>query len=79
MGTIKVTVTNGYIFNVVEEFICNNIDVSDKEEMEYCAEECCAKFLDMHRDIINVKCADVDQEELEENCFYMIEEVIDNV
>ena len=78
MGTIKVTVANGYL-NIVEEFICNNIDTSDKEEMEYCAEECCAKFLDMHHDIINAKCPDLDMETIEENCFYMIEEVVDDV
>ena len=77
MGTIKVTVVNGYLYDIVEEFICYNVDVSDKEEMEYCAEECCAKFLDMHHDALNV--IDADWETIEEHCAYMIEEVIDNV
>ena len=79
MGSIKVTVMNGYLYGIIEEFLCNNVDVSDKEEMEYCAEECCAKFLDMHQDVISARCADLDWETIEDSCVYLIEEVIDNV
>lgn len=79
MGTIKVTVMNGYLGGIIEEFICHNVDVSNKEEMEYCAAECCAKFSDLHHDIFHAQCADLGWETIEDNYIYMIEEVIDNV
>ena len=73
MGSIKVTVGNSYLFSVIEEFICSNIDISDKEEMEYCAEECVGQYLEMHNDIINT--LDADWDSVVEACYYSIEEV----
>ena len=73
MNIIKVTVGNSYVHNIIEEFICSNIDISDAEEIEYCAEECCGQYLDMHGDIINS--LDVDWDIFAEACYYMIEEV----
>jgi hypothetical protein len=72
-NTIRVTVRNSYLHRITEEFICSGVDVSDLEEMEYCAEECVGQYLDMHTDIINR--LDVDFETLAEACYYSIEEV----
>ena len=76
MATIKVTVGNSYIHNLKEEFFCVDVDMSDLEEIEYCAEECCGQYLDMHGDIINT--LDVNWETFAEACYYTIEEVNPN-
>ncbi len=73
MGSIKVTVGNSYLFSVVEEFICTNVDILDKEEMEYCAEECVGQYLEMHNDLINI--LDADWDSVVEACYYSLEEV----
>ena len=75
MRAIKVAVGNRFIPSVIEEFICFDVDISDKNEMEYCAEECCGQYLDMHGDIYNAVLADVDWETFAEACYYTIEEV----
>ena len=77
MNTIKVTVGNSYFHNVIETFICANVDVSDKNEMEYAAAECCGEYLDMCNDLVN-SCADVPFETIANACYYTIEEVVNN-
>jgi hypothetical protein len=73
--TLKVTVTNTFIPKLKEEFICHNVDITDKDETDYCAEECCGIFLDMHGDEIQRNCPDVDWDTIAEKCSWMIEEV----
>lgn len=76
MGTIVVTVGNRYLHGITEEFICRNVDVSDYDEMEYCAEECVGEYLDMHADVIHS--LDVSYDALYDECYYSIEEVAPN-
>lgn len=73
MGAIKITVGNHYIANVTEEFLCAKVDITDLDEVEYCAERCCGEFLEMYGDIIRT--LDVNWETLVEACYYVIEEV----
>ena len=78
MRIIKVTVENAYLHNLKEEFYCIDVDMSDFEEVEMAAEECCGEYLDMHADAINATCPDVSFEEVAEACSYIIEEVSPN-
>lgn len=78
MGTIKVTVSNSYLHNIVDEFICTNVDMSDLNEVDYCAEECVGQYLEAHEDVIHAKCPDINFETIAEKCYYFVEEVIDN-
>lgn len=78
MSTLKITITNGYLCNLVETFICPNVDMSDPEEVEYCIDECCGQYLDMHSDAIYAICPDVNSETLAEACEYLVEEVKSN-
>lgn len=78
MNTIKVTVGNHFFHGVIEEFICSKVDISDLEEMEYCAEECVGQYMDMHEDMARGYCPDISYEDLVEACYYSIEEVIAN-
>lgn len=75
--TIKVTVTNRYMVGLSEEFICRDVNIVDKDETDYCAEECCGVFLDMHGNEIQRNCPDVDWDTIAEKCSWMIEEVRD--
>ena len=75
MNIIKVTVGNSYLHGLIEDFICSNVDTSDTEEMDYCAEECIGAYIDMHGDAIFALAPDVDSEELYEACYYEIEEM----
>ena len=74
MKNIKITVGNHFIPNVFETFI-TYADITDLIEMEYVANECCGKYLDMHGDIYNSVLPDVDWDAFSEACFYSIEEV----
>ena len=76
MSAIKITVGNSYIHNLTEEFICIDVDISDPEEVAYCAEECCGQYLDMHGDIINS--LNIDWDTFAQACHYMIEEANTN-
>ena len=79
MGTIKVTVGNRYLNGVREEFICSNVDISNKEEMEYAAEECVGAFFDMYHYFFEYETSDISYDEKYEACYYSIEEVFANV
>ena len=46
MNTIKITVGNSFAHNLTEEFI-THVDLSDLDEVEMAAEECCGEYLDM--------------------------------
>ena len=48
MNTVKITVTNQFCSSIVEEFI-TRVDISDLEEVEMAAEECCGQYLDMQK------------------------------
>ena len=78
MSVIKVTVANAYLHNLKEEFYCIDVDMSDLEEVEMAAEECCGEYLDMHADAIYAICPDVGSEAIAEACSYIIEEVNSN-
>lgn len=77
MNTIKVTVSNGFFHGIIEEFYCSNIDTSDLQEMEYCAEECCGQYLELHGDLICAMTPDVNFETIAQACTYLIEEVVE--
>lgn len=74
MKMLKITVLNGYL-NIIEEFFCRDVNISDPEEVECCAQECCGQYLDMHSDIINT--IDADWDSIADACNYIIEEVSD--
>ena len=78
MNAIKVTVGNSYLHNLTEEFICYQVDTTNKEEMDYCAKECVGAYLDMHADVIFAKVSDIDSDKIYDACYYMIEEVTAN-
>jgi len=78
MNAIKVTIGNSYLHGLIEEFICDRVDITNKEEMEYCAEECVGAYLDMHADVIFAKLPDVNSDEIYDACYYTIEEVTPN-
>lgn len=75
MNTVKITVGNSFAHNLTEEFL-TRVDLSDLDEVEMAAEECCGEYLDMHSDLWNT--LDVDLEVIAEECFYIIEEVFEN-
>lgn len=75
MSCLKVTVSNNYLPHIIESFYCIRVDISDPDEVEMCADECCGNYLDMHHDIIIANCPDIASEELAEACYYIIEEV----
>ena len=75
MNTIKITVGNSFAHNLTEEFI-TRVDLSDLDEVEMAAEECCGEYLDMHSDLWHT--LDVDFEMIVDECHYIIEEVPDN-
>lgn len=75
MAIAKVTVRNRFLVGVVEEFHCIDVDFSDLEELEYCADECCGEYLEMHSDIIKQDLPDLTDEIIAEACSYTIEEV----
>jgi hypothetical protein len=75
MHTIKITVGNSFAHNLTEEFI-TRVDLSDLDEVEMAAEECCGEYLDMHSDLWHT--LDVDFEMIADECHYIIEEVPDN-
>lgn len=74
MNTIKITIGNRFLPNVIEEFI-TSVDIADLEEVEMAANECCGEFLNTHSDIYNSLLPDIDWEAYAEACFYSIEEV----
>ena len=74
MTNLKVTVTNPYLPTVTETFYCFHIDISDLEELEMAADECCGQYLDMHGDAIHATCPDIPWETLAEACEYVVEE-----
>ena len=75
MNTIKITVGNNFSPNLIEEFI-THVDLSDLDEVEIAAAECCGEYLDMHSDLWNT--LDVDFETIADECYYIIEEVAEN-
>ena len=76
MTNINITVGNHYLPNIYENFYYPTVDLADLEEVEYCAEECCGIYLDMHTDAFHALCPDLTDEEIAEACFYTIEEVV---
>lgn len=74
MNSIIVTVKNRYLHGISEEFLCSAVDVSDLNEMEYCAEECCGAFLDMYESTFARECPDVEWDSFVEACYYSIKE-----
>lgn len=76
MNTIKVTVSNSFFNGIIEEFI-THADVSDLEEMELAAEECCGEYLNLHGDLIQALTPDQDWDTIAEACYYIIEEVVE--
>lgn len=75
MNTIKIIVSNSFAHNLTEEFI-THVDLSDLDEVEMAAAECCGEYLDMHFDFWNT--LDVDFETIADECHYIIEEVVEN-
>lgn len=73
MSIIKITVMNDYICNTRETYVYS-VDITDKEEIDAIAEECCGNFLDNHNDVFNT--LDIDFETFAEACTYTIEEVV---
>ena len=71
MNTIKVTVGNHLMKGVNEEFLCAQVDTSDKEEMDYCAQECVGAYIDMYSSFFD----EGDFSQKVNNCWYVIEEV----
>ena len=74
MNTIKVTVGNSFFHGVIEEFI-TAVDISDLDEVEMAAGECCGEYLELHGDLIHALTPDIDWETIADACFYSIEEV----
>lgn len=72
MATINITVRNPFSPNLTEVYTCFDVDISDLNEVEYCASECCGQFLDEHEDIWNA--LDTPFETIAEACEYIIEE-----
>lgn len=70
---ICISITNPYAIGVSENFYYPSVDISDKEEMDYCADEACGIYLDMHGDIWNTLSTPF--ETIAEACEYIIEEV----
>lgn len=75
MAIAKVTVLNSFLHGVIEEFICTDVDFSDLQEVEYCADECCGEYLEMHHDAIKSNFPDLTDETIAEACSYLMEEV----
>lgn len=76
MNTVKIPVSNGFFRGVKEEFI-TRVDLSDLNEVEMAADECCGQYLELHGDLIHALTPDVNWETIAEACDYMIEEVIE--
>ena len=75
MSNISITVTNRYLPNITEIYVHYNVDISDFDEVDYCAEEACGKFLNEYRDALFATCPDLDWETIADACEYLIEEV----
>ena len=75
LTNILVTVRNKFMPNISENYWCPFVDLSDLQEVENCANECCGNFLDTHGDIIYAMLGDVPFEQIAEACYYTIEEV----
>ena len=73
MTNIIITVGNSYFHGVTEEFI-TRCDITDLEELEMAADECCGEYLDLHGDLIHALTPDCSWEEIAEACYYSIEE-----
>lgn len=79
MNTIKVIVGNHLMGGVEEEFLCRNVDISDLNEMEYCAEECVGAFIDMYHLFFDQDQGTHTYDQKVNSCWYTIEEVNANV
>ena len=77
MNAVKITVSNSYFSEINEEFY-THVDLSDLDEVEMAAEECCGEYLNLHGDLIQALTPDLSWEKLAEACFYIIEEVFEN-
>jgi hypothetical protein len=77
MNAVKITVSNSYFSQINEEFY-THVDLSDLDEVEMAAEECCGEYLNLHGDLIQALTPDLDWEQLADACSYIIEEVSEN-
>lgn len=75
MKNIIITIGNDYFPNITEDFYHPFVDITDLEELDYIIDECCGIYLDLHGDLIRALTPDCTREEIEEACFYLIEEV----
>jgi hypothetical protein len=76
MGTVKIVIGNSFT-PIIEEYICNKVDIFNQEEVAYAAEECIGDYLEKCEDIFHAL-GDVDFDTFAEKCWYIIEEVIIN-
>ena len=74
MKEVDITVTNCYCPFIIETFR-TRVDISDLNEVEMTADECCGQYLDMHHDYYQTQLADLDWDTFTEGCVYVIEEV----
>ena len=75
MATIKITLGNRYISGICEDFICHNVDIFDRDEVEYCVDECCGVFLDNNSNMVTAALRNISEDTLYEGFSYVIEEV----
>ena len=75
LANINITVNNRYAPSLCESFYYPIIDISDLEEVNYCANEACGVYLDLHGDLICALTPECTFEEIAEAREYIIEEV----
>lgn len=74
MANVRITVTNKYLPAAGAVYIHRNVDISDFDEIDYCAEESCGRYLNAYRDQLFAVNPELDWETIAAACEYLIEE-----
>ena len=74
---LQVTIINHNIKFPSQEFICSNVDLSDLGEVDYCAQECIGRFVELYENTLKHPLTEREAETIAAGCVYFIEEAID--
>jgi hypothetical protein len=74
---LQVTIINHNIKFPSQEFICSNVDISDLDEVDYCAQECIGRFVELYEEALGHSLTEREAEAIAAGCSYFIEEDID--
>ena len=72
---LKITISNKYAPKLVETYCCFHVDMSNKEEIDYCIEETIGAYMDSYECHLLAAAPKKTFEELLEGISYIAEEV----